>query len=155
MSQCRLKEQLLLFIGRLVLQGRDEHGVVKTELYVQYPNISYMFLGQSFMLKTYRSRLIVQKVGNLSVSLVPVVFTDEKKKKVFLSIHGILWISIIDFSNALPNKFDETLVFPERRGNSFFAAFKVAVGLVKSGLVLNDFEDLVHFVEPLLGIHEL
>lgn len=83
MSQCRLKEQLLLFIGRLVLQGRDEHGVVKTELYVQYPNISYMFLGQSFMLKTYRSRLIVQKVGNLSVSLVPVVFTDEKKKKYF------------------------------------------------------------------------
>lgn len=80
MSQCRLKEQLLLFIGRLVLQGRDEHGVVKTELYVQYPNISYMFLGQSFMLKTYRSRLIVQKVGNLSVSLVPVVFTDGKKK---------------------------------------------------------------------------
>lgn len=85
MSQCRLKEQLLLFIGRLVLQGRDEHGVVKTELYVQYPNISYMFLGQSFMLKTYRSRLIVQKVGNLSVSLVPVVFTDEKKKSIFVN----------------------------------------------------------------------
>lgn len=37
MSQCRLKEQLLLFIGRLVLQGRDEHGVVKTELYDAIP----------------------------------------------------------------------------------------------------------------------